>query len=263
MDRIGLALSGGAARCIAHLGVLEVLSNEDIPVDVISGTSGGAVVGALYASGRYSLSDLIRHIGEIGWWEVTRPVLSRDGFFSSDRIGRYVTGLIGEANFEDLKIPLAVVATDLLSGQKRVLRQGLVARAVQASCSLPVIFRPTDWNGAALVDGGFVSQIPVRAARQDLAADFVIAIDVNYGGMTGAPPLRNSIQIAIHMASLWARKNAEEEGREADYLIRVNVAGISLTGLHQRQELLQRGHKAAGEALTGLRDRLRERGLSP
>lgn len=254
--KVGIALSGGAARCIAHLGVLEVFKKAGIPVHLISGTSGGALVGALYASGRYSIDELVRHVSGLNWWQVTRPVISRRGLLSSDRIRRFVQEWIGEMTFDQAAIPLAIVATDLRTGGKAVLREGLIAPAVQASCSLPVIFTPTRYGDRLLIDGGYVSQLPVRVAKEDMGADFVIAVDVNYGGMEGAGAPRNMIQIAIQLASLWARKNAEEEARLADGLVRVNVAGIGLTDLRQGRELLRRGRLAAESALPWLEKRL-------
>lgn len=256
MPRIGIALSGGAARCIAHLGVLGVFKKAGIPIHVISGTSGGALVGALYSSGRFSLDKLERKVSELRWWQMTRPVISKQGLLSSNRIGRFMEQLLGEMSFDQMEIPLAVVATDLLSGKKKVLQEGSVAMAVQASCSLPIIFSPTFYEDRPLIDGGYVSQIPVLAAKEELAADFVIAVDVNYGGMAGAGMPRNMIQIAVHLASLWARKNAEEEGRLADGLVRVDVTGIGLTDLHQGRELLKRGRIAAESSLRGLQERL-------
>jgi NTE family protein len=250
--KIGIALSGGAARCIAHLGVLEVFKKAGIPFHVLSGTSGGGLVGALYASGRYSLDELIHRVSELNWWSVTRPVISRQGLLSSDRIRQFVHQWIGEMSFDQTAIPLALVATDMRTGKKVVLKEGPVATAVQASCSLPVVFKPTPYGDRLLIDGGYVSQIPVLAAKEDLDADFVIAVDVNYGGMEGVGMPRNMIQIAIHLASLWARKNAEEEGRLADCLVRVNVSGIGLTDLRQGRELLKRGRNAAQSSLPWL-----------
>jgi len=259
MAKIGIALSGGAARCIAHLGVLDVLDKNNIPVHVVAGTSGGALVAALYASRRFSPEELQRRVSGLSWRQVTRPVLSPQGLFSSARIGRFVHRLIGDTTFEQLSIPLAVVATDLISGKMVVLRHGSVSRAVQASCSLPIIFKPTLHDHRPLIDGGYVSQIPVRAARETLGADFVIAVDANYGGMEGAGIPRNMIQIAVRLASLWARKNAEEEGMQADCLLQVDVNGIGLTDLGQGEELFRRGRLAAESGLPGLQKRLRSR----
>jgi len=190
------------------------------------------------------------------WWQVTRPVISREGLFSSDRIGGFVRDWIGEMTFEELAIPLAVVATDMKTGRGMVLKEGPVALAVQASCSLPIVFKPTPYRDRWFIDGGYVSQIPVRAAQEDLGADVVIAVDVNYGGMEEAGIPRNMVQIAIHLASLWARKNAEEESRLADCLVRVNVSGIGLTDLREGPELLKRGRLAAQSSLALIEKRL-------
>jgi NTE family protein len=256
MAKVGIALSGGAARAIAHLGVLQVFKETGIPIHVLSGTSGGALVGALYCSGRYAFEELEQRAAGLKWWQVTRPVVSKRGLLSSDRIGRFVDRLLGDATFGQLEIPFAVAATDMMTGNRVVLRDGLVSRAVQASCSLPIIFEPTLFNGRSLIDGGYASQIPVLAAREDLGADFVIAVDVNYGGMEGAGLPQNMIQIAIHLASLWARKNAEEEGGLAECLVRVNVSGIGLTELGQGRELLKRGRLAAESLIPTLQKRL-------
>lgn len=256
MKKVGIAFSGGAARCIAHLGVLEVLIEKGIPIHVVAGTSGGGLVGALYASGLYTVSDIIRGIQKLSWWEISRPVVSLQGLVSSRRIGDYTREWIGEVSFDQLALPLAIVAADLRTGQRVVLREGPVALAVQASCSLPVVFKPTPYQDRVLVDGGYVSQLPVLAVRQELEADFTIGVDVNYGAMEGMPMPYNAIQIGIHMASLWARKNADEEGKQADCLIRVDVQGISLTDLRQRDELLDRGRRAAESVITHLRKQL-------
>ncbi len=244
-----MALSGGAARCIGQLGVLEVLFREGIPIDAISGTSGGAFVGALVASGRYSVPDLVGLALDLNWWRFMRPSASGAGLLSSEPIGRRLRDWIGEVTFERLAKPLAVVATDLGSGRKIVIKRGEVARAVQASCSLPILFRPTLYEGRPLIDGGYVSQIPVLAAGQDLSSNFVIAVDANYQGMDGVRPPRNAIQIGVHMASMWARKNAEEEGPLAQAMIRINVAGIGIMELGKGEKLLERGREAAQSAL--------------
>ncbi len=255
--RVGIALSGGVARCIAHFGVLEVLLEEGIPIHAVSGTSAGSLVGALYTSGRFPLPELQKISKEITWWKLTRPTASRKGLLSSDRLGKFLESHIGPMEFSETQIPLAVVTADLLLGEKVVLKEGKISRAVQASCSLPVIFNPTVIGDRALVDGGIVSQIPVLAAREDLGVERVIAVDVNYHGMDLTRTPRNSIQIAVHLASLSARKNAEEEGKLSDFMIRVNVKGIGLMDLKKGEDLLERGRSAAREAVTAIKQGIR------
>lgn len=248
---IGLALGGGAARALAHLGVLEALEEAGIPIGAIAGTSGGSLVGALYASKKYRIDQLIEEVLDLRWWDWVRLSRSKEGLMDSHRIGRFLVKRLGPISFSDLAIPFAAVACDLQTGQKVVIREGPLAPAVQASCSLPVVFTPTVINHRRLVDGGYVSQIPVQAARENLKADRVIGVDVNYRACETARPPNNILQIAIHLASLWARKNADEEGRHADIMIRVDARGIGLSELRKAKDLIERGREATRESLKG------------
>ena len=251
-SRIGLALSGGAARAIAHLGVLEAFEEAGIPVGAISGTSGGSLIGALYASGKFSTHQLIEEVMGLHWWGVLRPAWPKRGLLNSQSIKDYLLNKLGPISFSDLKIPFAALACDLRTGQKVVLTEGPLAPAVQASCSLPVFFTPTWMNGRQLVDGGYVSQIPIRVAREVLKADFVIGVDVNYRAAESTRPPTNLILIAVQLAAMWARKNADLEAPFADTMIQVDVRGIGLTDLHKANDLLERGKKAAQEVIRTL-----------
>lgn len=245
---IGLALSGGAARCIGQIGVLEVLEREEIRVDAISGTSGGAVIGALYASGKVSLKEMESIAKGIKWRDVLMAKFSKRGLISSEKIYRFVKGIIGDITFDDLKIQLAITATNLRDGEKVVLTKGSVAKAVQASCSLPVIFTPTEIDGMILVDGGVSSQLPVLVAREDLGSRYVIGVDVNFGAIDSAK-LDNVFQIGIHFISLFARMNALRERKFADVVIEVNATGISLIDLDKADLLVARGRHGAEEKI--------------
>ena len=257
-DRIvGIALSGGAARCIGQIGVLEALEEAGIQVDAVAGTSGGAFVGALYASGLLSIPEMKRLARGIKWRHVVRPNLPKQGLISSEKIYHYVREILNDMTFEDLKVPLAVVASDLRSGDKVVITQGSVARAVQASCSLPVIFTPTPLNGQVLIDGGVASQLPILAAQKDLGAKFVIGVDVNCNAMETAR-LDNLFQIGIHFISLFARRNALVERQFADVMIEVDASGISLLDLDKADLLMERGYQAAQAKLDRIMEKLKE-----
>ncbi len=249
---IGLALSGGAARCIGQIGVLEVLEQEGIRIDAISGTSGGALIGALYASGKVSLKEMESIAKGIKWRDVLTTKFSKRGLISSDKIYRFVRGIIGDITFDDLEIQLAVTATNLRDGEKIALSKGSVARAVQASCSLPVIFSPTEIDGVMLVDGGASSQLPVLVAREDLGSRYVIGVDVNFGA-TDSAKLDNVFQIGIHFISLFARMNALRERRFADAVIEVDATGISLIDLDKADLLIARGRKGAEEKISEIK----------
>ncbi|MBI1820833.1 MAG: patatin-like phospholipase family protein [Nitrospirae bacterium] len=254
--RIGIALSGGAARCIAHLGVLEVLEKEGIVIDSIAGTSGGAFVGALYASGLGV--DKIKEIAlQLSWRAMVKPVFSKQGLISGKNLHRYISKYIGALHFKDLQIPLAVVAADLKSGDKVVLTEGLVSEAVTASCSLPVIFSPAHGVGKILVDGGIASNLPVLTLVENMGATLTIAVDVNDRARE-LSNLNNLFQIGIHTVTLFAKKNAAVEKRFADIVINVDASGISLIDLKKGPLILKRGRAAAEKQIPFLKKCLKE-----
>ncbi len=248
---IGLALSGGAVRGIAHIAVLEVLEDEGIPIHSIAGTSAGSMIGALYAAGLTPLD--IRDIAlKTSWKNLFKPTIPKTGLVSSEGIFRFMDDILPIKKFSSLLIPFAAVATDLQTGEKVDITTGSVAKAVQASCSLPVIFTPTEINRRFLVDGGVASQVPVRTTREKLGAKTVIAVNVNYRGME-TDHLDNLVSIAAHLSALWASRNAREEERLADIVIQVDAKGVPLYDLSKARELLRRGRKAAEEKLPEIR----------
>jgi NTE family protein len=176
---VGLALSSGGARGAAHVGILKVFKAENVPVDVIVGTSVGAGVGGLYAAGVsieeiekiWLQTDLKRVLR--GYW----PTLSKSGWSRGEEITRSLAKTLGEKRIEALEIPYAAVASDINTGEEIILQEGLLIEAIRASSSIPAIFTPVGWNGRYLVDGGLVNPLPVSVARV-LGAQVVIACDV-------------------------------------------------------------------------------------
>lgn len=248
---IGLALSGGAARGIAHIAVLDTLEQEGIPIHAIAGTSAGSVVGALYCSG-VPLSEIKDILVHAKWKDVFKFSLSKQGLISSEGIYRFMESVLPVKKFSSLQLPFAVTATDLKTADKVVIMSGSIARAVQASCSVPILFTPTEINNRLLVDGGVSSQIPVRTVREDLGAKNVIAVNVNYKAME-SDHYDSMITIATHLSALWASKNAREEEKLADVAINVNAKGIPIYDLSKARELLRRGKKAAEEQIPHIR----------
>ena len=249
--KIGLALSGGAARGIAHISVLETLELEGIPIHAIAGTSAGSVVGALYAAGM-PVSEIRRILVHAEWKDIFRPTIPKQGLISSEGIFRFMEEILPVKKFASLTLPFAAVATDLKTAEKVVITSGSLARAVQASCSLPVIFTPTEINKKLLVDGGVSSQVPVTAVREELGADIVLAVNVNYKALE-LEEYDNLIKIATHLSVLWASRNAREEEKLADVVIQVNAKGIGLFDLSKSRELLRRGKKATEDKLAEIR----------
>ncbi len=248
---IGLALSGGAARGIAHIAVLETLELEGIPIAAIAGTSAGSVIGALYAAGM-PLREMRRVLLNTKWKDVLKFTIPRQGLISSEGIYRFMEDILPVKRFSSLRIPFAAVATDLKTAEKVVLTGGSIARAVQASCSLPVIFTPTEINKKTLVDGGVASQVPVRAVQEELGTRHVVAVNVNYQARE-LDEYDNIIKIATHLSVLWATRNAREEEKLADVVIQVSAKGVSLYDLSRSRELLRRGRKAAEDKLPEIR----------
>jgi NTE family protein len=238
--------------------VLDVLEQEGIPVDAIAGTSGGSIVGALYAAGM-PLSQIQRVLLKARWKDILSFTVPRTGLISSDGIYRFMEEILPVRKFSNLDLPFAAVATDLRTGEKVAITTGSLARAVQASCSLPVIFTPTEINRRRLVDGGVASQLPVRTVRDELGAEKVIAVNVNFRALE-TERFDTVITIAAHLSALWASRNAREEEKLADVVVPVNAAGIPLYDLSKAKELLKRGARAAEEKLPEMRAMLEPSG---
>ncbi len=248
---IGLALSGGAARAIAHIAALEVIERDEIPIHAIAGTSSGSIVGALYSAG-LPLSEIKRILLNAKWRDILSFTIPKQGLISSEGIFRFMEEVLPVKNFSALSLPFAAVAADLRTAEKVVLKSGSIARAVQASCSLPVIFTPTVINRQTLVDGGVASQVPVRAVREDLGEAKVVAVNVNYRAQE-TEEYDSVLKIATHLSLLWASRNAREEEKLADVVIQADARGISLYDLSRSEELLRRGRKAAEDRLPQIR----------
>lgn len=188
--KVGLALSCGAAHGIAHIGVLKALVEESIPIDMIAGTSAGAVVGACYAKER-SVVILEEITLGMDWKRVARLVdpnlmLLGKGFLHGEKVKSLLRSIIGDVKFEDLEIPFAVVAADARNMEEIVINTGPVVEAVRASMSMPVIFTPVKWGNNFLVDGGVVNPMPVDVVRS-MGAEIVIGVDVLCMGQPGKP----------------------------------------------------------------------------
>ena len=251
--KIGLALSGGAVRGAAHLGVLEVLEREGIRPDFVAGVSAGSVVGALYCAGM-PLGEILRLSRELHWSRLGRITRPRLGFFDISRLEGYLDELIEGRPFEQLSIPFAAVAVDILRGEVVVLREGSVSRAVRASCSLPGTFTPLEDGDRLLVDGGLINNLPVSVV-QDMGADYVIAVDL--GGMKERYHRPHNILEMWSLTYYTLISLTHSEAHLADCLIRPDVGRFNLTDFSQTEALIKEGRKAAAAAVSQLRRDLR------
>ena len=245
--RLGLALGGGVARAPAHIGVLKTMRTAGLPVACVSGSSAGAIAGAIFCSGA-PLDQIEALIASFNWWRIARPVWPRRGLVSFDRLEGWLTSIIGDVQFGDLAVPLAVVATDLETGQPVTLCAGPVARAVHASCAVPGLVTPVAWGGRWLGDGGVSSNLPVQAART-LGADRVAAVDLFQ------PKLR-TVWGALGFGLVALEHLVRNSGggpAAADVVICPDLAGASYFRFNQRERMVSLGAAATQAALPAIR----------
>ncbi|HWT02405.1 MAG TPA: patatin-like phospholipase family protein [Pyrinomonadaceae bacterium] len=242
--RVGLALSGGVARGFAHIGVLRVLEEHNIPVDYIAGTSAGSLVAAAYAAGM-SVDEVANVSRGMRWKDVGRVTLSRLGVQSNARLEEFVRAHLPVKRFEDLRVPLAIVATDLKTGSAVIMTEGDVAFAVRASCALPGWYVPvTDDHGRQLVDGGLVANIPTAAVRA-LGADLVIAVDVNCEGAKFIGPPHSVIGVILQSMMVIQRTAAIHQLHDADVVVMPKTGHIRWDEMQRADDLIQLGEQAA------------------
>lgn len=251
---VGLALGGGSARGFAHIGVLKVLENAGIPVDLVAGTSMGAVIGAFYCSGMgiKMMERLAGHIQRSHWMDWTFP---RMGLAAGDKMEQLLTMLTRSKTFADLEKPFAVVATDLVRGEKVVLQEGVVARAVRASAAIPGVFCPVEEGGRMLVDGAVVERVPVQTAR-DLGADVVIAVDVGIY-VNGNKP-HHIMDVISQSLDIMQRDLCRYNMEEADLIITPQLQAISPGHFHRAGEAIQAGEAATRVVLPEILELLRK-----
>jgi NTE family protein len=242
---IGLALSGGAARGMAHVGVLRALTENNIPIDYVAGTSAGAIVGGAYAAGM-PLEEIAALGRDLRWRHVGRMTISRWGMQSNERLERYLRKRLPVTRFEDLQVPLAVVATDLKTGTAVVMRdEGDVPFAIRASCTIPGRYVPiADEDGRQLVDGGLVAVIPVTVCRS-LGPDIVIAVDVNASGATFFGATGWVIGVMLQSLLVVQKTSSQYQIAAADLVITPRCAHIRWDQLRRAGELMDAGYAAA------------------
>jgi NTE family protein len=251
---IGLALSGGAARGIAHVGVLRALAENNIPIDCIAGTSAGSLVGGAWAAGMPA--GEIEELGrKMRWRDVGRVTVSRLGVQSNERLEHYLRERLPITRFEDLPVPFAAVATELKTGAAVVLRdQGDIPFAIRASCAIPGWFVPvTDEQGRQLVDGGLVAVIPSAVARS-LGADIVIAVDVNAYGATFITPASSVIGIVLQSMLVVQKTASYYQLSLSDHVVKPKVGHIRWDEMGRADELIKAGYEAGLESVPAILD---------
>jgi len=239
--RIALALGGGAARGFAHIGVIEVLEENGIHPDIVTGTSAGSLVAALYASGHTGkeLENIAINMDESALTDWSFP---GRGLIRGEALAHYIRESTGNKPLEQMKIPLGIVATDLDSGKPIVFRRGDIGTAVRASSAVPAVFQPVRIGTHEYVDGGLTSPVPVRAAR-DMGADVIIAVDISQlpdGGATG-----DALHMLLQTFSIMSRSINELELKEAEVALHPRLVGVAGTDFTVRKKNIEAGREAA------------------
>jgi NTE family protein len=253
--RIGLALGGGAARGFAHIGVIQVLEENGIKVDLVAGTSAGSLVAALYASGKggKEMQALAEGMDEGGITDWSFPLR---GLIRGEALARFIRDKTGGRGIEQMALPLGIVATDLSDGSAILFRSGDTGTAVRASSAVPAVFQPVRIGQREYVDGGLVSPVPVRFARE-MGAQFIIAVDI-----TSPPekdPPGDAFRMLMQTFSIMGRSINMFELREADAVIRPKLDGVSSADFTARRRAIQAGREAAQAMLPLLRQRIAEK----
>jgi NTE family protein len=266
--KIGLALGSGAARGLAHIGVLDILDKEGIKIDMIAGTSMGAFIGALYAQS--IKTNEIKKIVED--WTLRKfrfmldPTLSRTHLIRGRKIDNMLRTIIGNKKFEDLKIPLACIAADIWTGEEVAIRDGLVWEAVKASGTIPVILEPTRQKGRHLVDGAIANPLPVSTLKE-MGANFIIAVNItpsvqdrlkgnkinNKSTEQKEPNIINVIMQLVHIINY---RGLQRSLIEADIVIEPQVAHIGWSDFRQADEFINQGRLATRTSLTDIKRKL-------
>jgi NTE family protein len=247
-----LALGGGAARGFAHIGVIQVLEEAGIKVDLVAGTSAGSLVAALYAAGRNGAA-LAKQALAMDESAITDWAFPGRGLIRGEALARYVREATGNRTIEQLPLPLGIVATDLDNGAPMLFQRGDVGAAVRASSAVPAVFQPVKIGTREYVDGGLVSPVPVRFARQ-MGAELVIAVDISSppdGNATGDP-----FKLLLQTFAIMGRSINQLELKDADLVIRPKLVGVSSADFTARQRAIDAGREAATAALPTLRARL-------
>ena len=258
---LGLALGGGAARGFAHVGVIQVLEEAGIQPDLVVGTSAGSLVAALYASGKNSAQ--LRRVAEtMEEAEITdwmMPILNR-GALRGEALSRYVNAQVGNRLIEQMKTPLGIVATDLHNGEAVLFRRGNTGAAVRASSAVPAVFQPVKIGSREYVDGGLVSPVPVRQARE-MGANVVIAVDISTD--PEGSPASDTFQILMQTFNIMGKSLNTLLLKDADLVVKPALMGVKSADFAARRKSIEAGREAMLKALPRLKEILSAYALKP
>ncbi|WP_296115389.1 patatin-like phospholipase family protein [uncultured Neisseria sp.] len=250
---VALALGGGASKGFAHIGIIKVLKENNIPVKIVTGTSAGSIVGSMYASGM-SPDRLELEAEILGKTDLVDLTLSTSGFIKGEKLQNYINRKVGNRPMQQFPIKFAAVATDFESGKPVVFNVGNAGQAVRASASIPNVFQPVVIGSRKYVDGGLSQPVPVSAAKK-LGANFIIAVDIS------ARPAKNVSQGMFsyldQTINVMSQTALRQELGQANVVIKPQVLELgSIGGFDQKQRAIQLGEQAARAALPEIKRKL-------
>ena len=250
---VALALGGGASKGFAHIGIIKVLKENNIPIKIVTGTSAGSIVGSMYASGM-SPDRLELEAEILGKTDLVDLTLSTSGFIKGEKLQNYINRKVGNRPMQQFPIKFAAVATDFESGKPVVFNVGNAGQAVRASASIPNVFQPVVIGNRKYVDGGLSQPVPVSAAKK-LGANFIIAVDIS------ARPAKNVSQGMFsyldQTINVMSQTALRQELGQANVVIKPQVLELgSVGGFDQKQRAIQLGEQAARAALPEIKRKL-------
>jgi len=264
--KIGLALGGGGPRGLAHIGVIKVLEENNIPIDFIAGSSIGAMIGGFYAATKDI--DRVEKIALGTNWKIILALIDpsfRQGLFIGKKVSDFIEKHVEKKQFKDLKVPLSVVATNFRNGEAVVINEGDVASAIRASISLPLIFKPVEREGKLLVDGGLSLPVPVEVARK-MGAELIIAVDLYADLFTSGSSKESQefgfYKIADNSFNIMLHHLARHNIKNADININPPVGKAHWGKFADGEDIILAGEKSARKILPQLKELMRQKGKS-
>ena len=251
--KVALVLGGGSARGVAHIGILKVLERERIPINMVVGTSMGALIGAAYSLG-IPISKMEADSYAFSANKLLDPTIPTMGLLAGEKLEASIKDLTRNKEFSDCRIPFAAVTTNIETAEEVVLQSGELSKAIRASCSWPGIFNPVKIDDKLLVDGGIKNSVPTKIARA-LGADYVLAVDVGFCVKEG--PIKNIFQMILQSFQITGEELNKYQSIDADFLIKVDLGHIDQFAFDRSRETVQKGVEAAETAMPHLKKSLR------
>lgn len=254
--KIGLALGGGGPRGLAHIGVLRVLEENNIPIDCITGTSIGALVGGFYAASK-DITEIEELFASSDWKQIISLIdpSFRQGLIMGARVTEFIRAILGDMKFKECRIPFSVVTTDLKTGEAIIFNEGEMAIPIRASLSFPPLFRPVEYCGHVLADGGLSMQVPIKAVKE-MGAEKVIAVNLT-GDYASLSPVKGKIgiyKIAMDSAMLLEHSLSEHEIKEADIVIEPEIGYVHWNKFWDGAKIIKAGEQATLEKIEEIKE---------